>query len=87
MTSDYRHHVAHPVIVFVGGSPEPQRQPKPPAYKRDQRKPWRPATRLPNRKVDGLPRLLDGIHRNEEAAREMLTPRPDLMRAWLAKAA
>ena len=34
-------------------------------------------------KAEALRRLLDAINRNDEAAREMLTPRPDLLKAWL----
>jgi hypothetical protein len=90
----YRHHVAtRPVVVFVpvpcGGSPETWRRQPPPAYPVNQRSPWRPATRPPHRlsKAEALKRLLDEFRRQDQIVREMMTPRPDLLRAWLAKAA
>jgi hypothetical protein len=87
MTEDYRRHHATNV-VFVIGSPEPLRRQPPPAYKRNQWSPWRPATRPPRlSKAEVLRRFLDAINRNDEAARAVMTPRPDLMRAWLGKAA
>jgi hypothetical protein len=84
-----RHHAHAPgqVIVFVGGSPEPLRRGKPAPYPVQHREAWRPRTKPPNRKAEALIRLLDGIRRNDEIARAMLTPRADLVRKWLARAA
>jgi hypothetical protein len=84
MPSDYRHHhAAHPAVVLVIGSPEPQRHVKPGPYKRDQRQPWRPRTKPPN-KVESLKRLLDGFRRQDEAVRAFMTPNAALVRAWRA---
>ena len=56
-------------------------------YPAQHREAWRPATRPPNRKGEAVKRLIDAINRSDEAARQMLKPRPDLLKAWLAKAA
>ncbi len=90
MSGAYRHHRAvNPAVVFLGfvaGSPEPAHRQLPKPYPRQTRQPWRPATSPPN-KAEALRRFLDSMRRNDEAARAMLTPRPDLLKAWLARAA
>jgi hypothetical protein len=86
--NDYRHHrvsrdvqvILVPVPVPAAGSPKVARIPPPPAYPRQDRTPWRPATRPPNR-AEVLRRFLDAIHRNDEAARDMLRPNARLLRS------
>ena len=77
MADDRRHHRASREIIFVpvpvAGSPAPLNKAKPPHYPRQAHQPWRPAHRPPN-KASATVRLLDAISRNEQAAREMLTP-------------
>jgi hypothetical protein len=96
MSGDYRHHRAScdvqivlvPVEVPVAGSPKEAHRQPPPAYPINQRQPWRPPTRPPCRRVskaEALRRLLDGIRRNDEAARAMMTPSPVLMKAWMER--
>ena len=77
--SEYRHHVAHPAVIFVevpsAGSPKPVDARRPPRYPQQQRQPWRPATRPPS-KADATVRLLRDIAANEMAVRQMLRPQP-----------
>ena len=65
--------------------PQPLKWAKPSKYPVQHREAWRPRTKAPS-KAEALRRLLDAINRNDEAAREMLTPRPDLLKAWLKAA-
>jgi hypothetical protein len=70
--SDYRHHRAHaggPAdtrIVFipvpVAGSPKEAARSRPPKYPANQRQPWRPATRPPN-KAQRVANFLDAVTR------------------------
>jgi hypothetical protein len=91
----YRHHTAtRPVVVFVPvpferGSPAPLNRGKPPAYPVNQRSPWRPQRSIPpkQRQAERIVQIMRELAEREADARSMLTPRPDLMRAWLAKAA
>ncbi len=84
MSVDYRHHVARPVIVFVGGSPEPLRQAKPRPYPRQDREQWRPKRAIPpNRKAEGLKRQLDSFRRQDEIISAIMTPNVALWSAWL----
>jgi hypothetical protein len=88
----YPHHVAHPAVIFVevpvGGSPTPLHRGKPPRYPSTQRQPWRPADKPPRlSKAERLRRLLDEFRRQEEIVREMMTPSPAGLRAWLRGAA
>jgi hypothetical protein len=89
----YHHHVAtRPVVVFVpvpcGRSPEPLRRQPPPAYKRNQWSPWRPQRSIPSkqRQAERIVKIMRELAEREADARSMLTPRPDLMRAWLKAA-
>jgi hypothetical protein len=84
----YRHHVAHPVVIFVGGSPEPLHRGKPPRYPSSQRQHWRPQTRPPSkqRQAERIVKIMRELSKRDADARSMLTPRPDLMRAWLKAA-
>jgi hypothetical protein len=85
--ADYRHHVARPAVVLVIGSPQPFREVKPAKYKRIQRAPWRPQRSIPtNGKAAATKRLLDGISRNDAAARAMMKPDAALLKAWLRAA-
>jgi hypothetical protein len=85
---DHRHHRASrdvPVIfveVPVGGSPAPLHRGKPPRYPSAQRQLWRPADKPPR-----LRRLLEEFRRQDEIVREMMTPSPAGLRAWLRGAA
>jgi len=88
MSGDFRHHRANregPIVVIVpvpvGGSPEPQRSAKPLPYPRQGREPWRPQTKPPNRKAEVWRRFLDGIRRQDEAARAMHRPNAALSRS------
>lgn len=95
MVENFRHHRAsrdvQVVIVPVpcGGSPAPLNRAKPLRYPSTQRQPWRPQTRPPSkqRQAERIVKLMRELDRRAEDARSMLTPRPDLMRAWFAKAA
>ena len=83
MSDAYRHHRARDVrVVFVpvpvGGSPEPPRQTKPAPYPRQERQRWRPQHAIP----PGHKAEIERTEREAEA-RRMLTPRPDLLKAWL----
>jgi hypothetical protein len=83
--ADARHHHAVQVVLVpmpVGGSPQPLKCSKYPVQHREA---WRPRTKAPS-KAEALRKLLDAINRNDETAREMLTPRPDLLKAWLKAA-
>jgi hypothetical protein len=72
MTENYRHHYVQ--IVFVGGSPEPLRRQPPPAYKRNQWSPWRPADKPPRlSKAEASKRLFDAINQQEQAVREFMS--------------
>jgi hypothetical protein len=91
---DYRHHRAsrevQVIIVPVpcGGSPEPLRRQPPPAYPVNRRQPWRPADKPPRlSKAEALKRLLDEFKRQDEIVREMMTPSPAGLKAWLRQAA
>jgi hypothetical protein len=53
--------------------PSPLNQAKPAKYPFTRRAPWRPQQTIPS-KGSASKRLLDSISRNEQAAREMLTP-------------
>ena len=50
---------------------------------------WRPQTRPPSkqRQAERIVKIMRELAKREADARSMLTPRPDLMRAWFAKAA
>lgn len=76
-------HAPATIVVLVpvpsAGSPEPARSAKPGPYPRQDRTPWRPATRPPNR-GEKLARFLDAIRRSDEAARQMLRPNAALLR-------
>ena len=87
MTHARHHHAVQVVLVpvTVGGSPQPLKWAKPSKYPVQHREAWRPRTKAPC-KAEALRRLLDAINRNDEAAREMLTPRPDLLKAGLKAA-
>ena len=83
-----RHHHAVQVVLVpvpVRGSPQPLKWAKPSKYPVQHREAWRPRTKAPST-AEALRRLLDAINRSDEAAREMLTPRPDLLKAWLKAA-
>ena len=83
-----RHHHAVQVVLVpmpVGGSPQPLKWAKSSKYPVQHREACRPRTKAPS-KAEALPKLLDAINRNDETAREMLTPRPDLLKAWLKAA-
>jgi hypothetical protein len=90
-----RHHHAHApgtIVVFVpfeSGSPAPLRRGKPGPYPVNQRSPWRPQRSIPpkQRQAERIVKIMRELAEREADARSMLTPRPDLMRAWLAKAA
>ena len=90
MVENFRHHRAsrdvQVIIVPVpcGGSPEPLGRQPPPAYKRNQWSPWRPRRYIPSKRIV---KLMRELAKREADARSMLIPRPDLMRAWFAKAA
>jgi hypothetical protein len=90
---DHRHHRASREIIFVAvpvaGSPKPVDARRPPAYPRQERAPWKPARSIPvkQRKAERIVKIMRELAEREADARSMLTPRPDLMRAWLAKAA
>jgi hypothetical protein len=72
--SDFRHHVAHPVVIFVGGSPAPLRRGKPGPYPQQERGYWRPATKPPHlSKAEASKRLFDAINRQEQAVREFMS--------------
>jgi hypothetical protein len=93
--NSHRHHRAsgdvQVIIVpvpFESGSPAPLNRGKPPAYPVNQRSPWRPQTKPPKqRQAERIVKLMRELAEREADARSLLTPRPDLMRAWLAKAA
>ena len=95
MVENFRHHRAsrdvQVIIVPVpcGGSPEPLRHQPPPAYRRNQWSPWRPQRSIPSkqRQAERIVKLMRELAKREADARSMLAPRPDLMRAWFAKAA
>jgi hypothetical protein len=78
---DGRHHRVSREIIFVPvevpvvGSPQPLKWSKPPAYPRQDRAPWRPATRPPN-KASASKRLLDAIAESDAAAKAILRPLP-----------
>ena len=79
-----RHH--HAVqVVLVRGSPQPLKWAKPSKYPVQHREAWRPRTKAPS-KAEALRKLLYPINRNDETAREMLTLRPDLLKACLKAA-
>lgn len=81
MAEPFRHHRASREIIFVpvpcGGSPEPHRQAKPPRYPANPRSPWRPQRAIPSQgKAEALKRLLREFQRQDDVARDMLTPQP-----------
>lgn len=85
MSNNFRHHVAHPAVIFVlpeAGSPKSARTVKPNQYKHDQREAWRPRTKPPS-EPEKLVRFLDNVHRNDQAARSMLKPAVAGLKAWL----
>jgi hypothetical protein len=83
----HRHHRAQIILVPVeAGSPKNARTVPPPAFKRNQYEPWRPATRPPN-KAEVLRRFLDAMRRNDEAARSMMKPSASGLAAWMNRAA
>jgi hypothetical protein len=92
---DHRHHRAsrdvQVIIVPVpcGGSPEPLHRGKPGPYPRQEREAWRPPRSIPSkqRQAERVVKLMRELAKREADARSMLIPRPDLMRAWFAKAA
>jgi hypothetical protein len=84
----YHHHVATRPVVLVIGSPAPLNRAKPPRYPSTQRQPWRPADKPPRlSKAEALKRLLDEFRRQDQIVREMMTPSPAGLRAWLRQAA
>jgi hypothetical protein len=84
----YHHHVATRPVILVIGSPAPLNRAKPPRYPSTQRQPWRPADKPPRlSKAEALKRLLDEFRRQDEIVREMMTPSPAGLRAWLRRAA
>jgi hypothetical protein len=88
MVENYRHpHATN--VVFVIGSPAPLDRAKPNKYPSIQRQHWRPQTRPPSkqRQAERIVKLMRELAKREADARSMLTPRPDLMRAWFTKAA
>jgi hypothetical protein len=74
----YRHHVAHPAVIFVevpaAGSPEPFRTVKPGKYPVQHREAWRPATRPPSRqsKDKRLIEFMRDLDRRAEDARQFM---------------
>jgi hypothetical protein len=95
MVENFRHHRAsrdvQVIIVPVpcGGSPAPLKWAKPSKYPVQHREAWRPARSIPSkqRRAERIVKLMRELAEREADARSMLTPRPDLMRAWFAKAA
>jgi hypothetical protein len=92
MVENFRHHrasrdvqVVIVLVPFEGGSPAPLHRGKPPRYPSTQRQVWRPRTRPPSkqRQAERIVKLMRELDRRAEDARSMLTPRPDLMRAWV----
>ena len=87
--SEYRrHHAANSAVIFVeveAGSPKTVRELKPGPYKRNQREPWRPATRPPN-KAEALRQFLDAMRQNDVTARSILRPDAAALKAWLQAA-
>ena len=84
-----RHHHAVQIVLVpvpVGGSPQPLKWAKPSEYPVQHREAWRPRTKPPS-KAEALRRLLDGINRNDAAARSMLTPNAALWQAWVTRRA
>jgi hypothetical protein len=73
--------------VPAAGSPKTAREVKPRYPRQTPHQPWRPATKPPNRKAEGLRRLLREFQRQDEIVKAMMTPSPDLMRAWLHRPA
>jgi hypothetical protein len=80
VVENFRHHRAsrdvQVIIVPVpcGGSPEPLRRQPPPAYKRNQWSPWRPADKPPRlSKAEASKRLFDAINQQEQAVREFMS--------------
>jgi hypothetical protein len=73
-----RHHHAVRVVLVpspVGGSPEPLKRGKPPAYPVTQRQPWRPAQRPPTKAAATLA-LMHRIVEQEAALGQLLRPCP-----------
>jgi hypothetical protein len=91
--ADYRHHVAHPAVIFVpipvAGSPQPLKWAKPPAYPQQDRRPWQPQRFIPakQRKAQQLVDLMRELDRRAEDARQMLKPNAAGLKAWLGRAA
>jgi hypothetical protein len=88
MSSSYRHHVAHPVVVLVpfeSGSPKEASRQRPPRYPSNQREPWRPQRNIPPRpsKAAATARWLDGVAKQEAEERvvSFLLRRPPKKRA------
>ena len=88
-----RHRASRDVQVIIvpvpcGGSPAPLRHAKPSPYPRQERGYWRPARSIPSkqRRAERIAKLMRELAEREADARSMLTPRPDLMRAWLKAA-
>jgi hypothetical protein len=73
--SDARHHRAVQVVLvpvpFEGGSPKSARTVKPGNYPRQDRQPWRPATRPPSKGQRAV-NLLNAIVRQDEEVREFM---------------
>jgi hypothetical protein len=82
MSDDFRHHrvsrdpdvriVLVPVPVPEAGSPKQKHLTRPGPYPVNQRQPWQPQQDIPRRltKSEKMVRFLDGIARNDEAARD-----------------
>jgi hypothetical protein len=71
---DFRHHVAHPVVVLVpfeSGSPKSAREVKPREYPAQRREHWRPATRPPS-KAAATKRLIDSIVKQDQDIRAFM---------------
>jgi hypothetical protein len=88
--SDARHHHASRdvAVVFVevpvGGSPKEANRQPPPRYPRNSRQPWRPRTKPPNRKAEGLRRLFGEFERQDRIVREMMKPDAAMLKAWMS---
>ena len=84
---DHHHHAqrdVHIVVVEVpvAGSPKSLREVKPLPFQRNQPPHWRPATGPPNRKAEGLRRLLDSFARQDQIVSEFMRPDGAGFKAW-----
>ena len=79
MTDDRRHHVAtRREIIFVevpvAGTVRETHRAKPPAYRHDQRQPWKPQRDIPAKpnKAEALRRFLERVNRQNEEIRAFM---------------